>query len=50
MKEYSKLMNGQPLSSVVQFLKCDLTMKSCMAEEVALKCLVLAYQHRVTRL
>lgn len=50
MKEYSKLMNGQPLSSVVQFLKCDLTKKSCMTEEVALKCLVLAYQHRVTRL
>lgn len=49
MKEYSKLMNGKPLSSVVQFLKCDLK-KSCMTEEVALRCLVLAYQHRVARL
>lgn len=50
MKEYSKLMNGKPLSSVVQFLKCELTKKSCMTEEVALRCLVLAYQHRVARL
>lgn len=50
MKEYTNMMRGKPLSSLIQFLACDVTKKSCMTDKVALKCLVLAYQHRVTRL
>lgn len=49
MKMYQKMQQGESLPSFVQYLNVDLNKKSCMAEDVALKCLVMAYEHRAAR-
>jgi hypothetical protein len=50
MKEYTKMMKGDSLSDIAQFLKSDLSKRSCLSEDVALKCLVMGYHHRTARL
>ncbi|XP_062581681.1 peroxisomal acyl-coenzyme A oxidase 1-like [Saccostrea cucullata] len=50
IKVYPDVKRGAPVS---QFLRCytvDVSTKSCMTEEVALGCLVKAYEHRAARL
>ncbi|XP_048728454.1 peroxisomal acyl-coenzyme A oxidase 1-like [Ostrea edulis] len=50
MKEYTKMMKGDSLSSLAEFLRSDLSKRSCMTEDVALRCLVMGYNHRAARL
>ncbi|KAK3088150.1 hypothetical protein FSP39_015398 [Pinctada imbricata] len=50
MKMYTNLQKGQELPSFVQYMTKSLDTKSCMKEEVAPKCLVMAYEHRASRL
>ncbi|XP_061181287.1 peroxisomal acyl-coenzyme A oxidase 1-like [Saccostrea echinata] len=50
MKIYGKMQNGESLPSFMQYLTTDLNKRSCMTEEVALKCLVMAYEHRAARM
>lgn len=49
MKMYANLQQGESLPSFMQYLSVDLSKKSCMTEEVALNCLVMAYEHRAAR-
>lgn len=49
MKMYGKLQNGEALPTFMQYMSTDLDKKSCMTEEVALNCLVMAYEHRAAR-
>lgn len=49
MKMYGKLQNGEALPTFMQYMSTDLKKKSCMTEEVALNCLVMAYEHRAAR-
>lgn len=49
MKMYGKLQNGEGLPTFMQYMSTDLNKKSCMTEEVALNCLVMAYEHRAAR-
>lgn len=49
MKMYGKLQNGEALPTFMQYMSIDLNKKSCMTEEVALNCLVMAYEHRAAR-
>lgn len=49
MKMYGKLQNGEALPTFMQYMSTDLNKKSCMTEEVALNCLVMAYEHRAAR-
>ena len=46
---YANLQQGESLPSFMQYLSVDLSKKSCMTEEVALNCLVMAYEHRAAR-
>uniref|UniRef100_K1RMI6 Peroxisomal acyl-coenzyme A oxidase 1 n=1 Tax=Magallana gigas TaxID=29159 RepID=K1RMI6_MAGGI len=50
MKMYGKLQNGEALPTFMQYMSTDLNKKSCMTEEVALNCLVMAYEHRAARM
>ncbi|XP_011443813.3 peroxisomal acyl-coenzyme A oxidase 1 [Magallana gigas] len=50
MKIYPDIKRGGPIHEFVQYLGADLTQKSCMTEEVALGCLLKAFQHRAARL
>ncbi|XP_071144524.1 peroxisomal acyl-coenzyme A oxidase 1-like isoform X4 [Mytilus edulis] len=50
MKCYSRAKQGQKLPGFVQYIGQNLNKKSCMSEEVALGCLVMAYEHRAARL
>ncbi|XP_061189326.1 peroxisomal acyl-coenzyme A oxidase 1-like [Saccostrea echinata] len=50
MKQYANMVQGKPLPTLAQCLGIDLSKQSCMTDEVALKCLVMAYNHRVARL
>lgn len=49
MKMYGKLQNGEALPTFMQYMSTDHNKKSCMTEEVALNCLVMAYEHRAAR-
>jgi hypothetical protein len=49
MKIYPDVKRGAPLHKFVQHLRADLSEKSCMTEEVAIECLVKAYEHRAAR-
>lgn len=49
MKMYGKLQNGEALPTFMQYMSTNLDKKSCMTEEVALNCLVMAYEHRAAR-
>lgn len=49
MKIYPDIKRGGPIHEFVQYLGADLTQKSCMTEEVALGCLLKAFQHRAAR-
>ncbi|OWF46410.1 peroxisomal acyl-coenzyme A oxidase 1-like [Mizuhopecten yessoensis] len=44
------VQKGQRLPDLVSYLSMDLSAKSCMTSDVALGCLVKAYQHRAARL
>ncbi|XP_060077958.1 peroxisomal acyl-coenzyme A oxidase 1-like [Ylistrum balloti] len=45
-----KVQKGEKLPELVSYLSTDLSAKSCMAADVSLKCLVMAYEHRSARL
>ncbi|XP_021378180.1 peroxisomal acyl-coenzyme A oxidase 1-like [Mizuhopecten yessoensis] len=50
MKCFAKVENGEKLPGFVSYLNTDLSAKSCMKSDVALDCLVQAYEHRAARL
>ncbi|XP_033726863.1 peroxisomal acyl-coenzyme A oxidase 1-like [Pecten maximus] len=45
-----RVQKGEKLPDLVSYLSMDLSKKSCMTSDVALGCLVEAYQHRAARL
>ncbi|XP_062581682.1 peroxisomal acyl-coenzyme A oxidase 1-like [Saccostrea cucullata] len=50
MKIYPDIKKRAPVHKFVEYLGEDLSRKSCMTEEVAVDCLVKAYEHRAARL
>ena len=50
MKCYGKAQQGEKLPGFVQYVGQKLGKKSCMTEDVAFKCLIMAYEHRAARL
>nr|XP_022336079.1 peroxisomal acyl-coenzyme A oxidase 1-like isoform X1 [Crassostrea virginica]XP_022336087.1 peroxisomal acyl-coenzyme A oxidase 1-like isoform X1 [Crassostrea virginica] len=50
MKLYPDIKRNVPIHKFVDYLGADLTLKSCMTAEVAIGCLLKAYEHRAARL
>ena len=50
IKCYGKAQQGEKLPGFVQYVGQKLGKKSCMTEDVAFKCLIMAYEHRAARL
>lgn len=49
MKLYPDIKRNVPIHKFVDYLGADLTLKSCMTVEVAIGCLLKAYEHRAAR-
>lgn len=49
MKLYPDIKRNVPIHKFVDYLGTDLTLKSCMTAEVAIGCLLKAYEHRAAR-
>ena len=49
MKLYPDIKRNVPIHKFVDYLGVDLTLKSCMTAEVAIGCLLKAYEHRAGR-
>ncbi|XP_033727591.1 peroxisomal acyl-coenzyme A oxidase 1-like [Pecten maximus] len=50
MKCFTKVQRGEKLPGFVSYLGTDLTAKSTLKSDVAIDCLVLAYEHRAARM